>query len=438
MIVRHVSIQRITPEDGRQYWVGYYDKQPWNLLQDRLLIHRTERVDGFPAADERCEIGTMRGGAFEPAATTSAWNWQQGAHLRWHHCGGDESLLFNDLDADGQPISRWVTPEGRERRRITSALYCVTPDASIGLTLSFGRLTRLRPEYGYPAVDDTHPDIPAPTDDGVWRVDLDSGEKTLLCSIASLAALNSPQLDLTSRSAPHQHVNHIMVNPCGERCCFLHRYEREDGILQSRLFTVGIDGSGLRLLMEGMVSHYDWLDDSRVIAWGGKRRLLGSGTNTVGMQPRLMNLARRTLKPMYYALGKPRILMNRIVGDSYLVITDSVPAETQVFAKGELTCDGHNTFLRRDGFPPRWMLTDGYPDMQSRQPLYLWDIDANRGYEIGRFDTPRRLDGISRVDLHPRFSRDGSTVCFDSAMSGTRAVYAAEVRGLVSAQESVS
>lgn len=435
MIVRHLPIERLSPDDGKHYWIGYYDKQPWSTHGDRVLAHRAPFCDRFPRAGESCEIGTIRAGDFEPAATTRAWNWQQGTHLRWHGDRGEEALLFNDIDDDGRPIARWVTPDGRERRSIPTPLYSVTPDGSVGLTLSFGRLTHLRPEYGYPAITDTHADQPAPSDDGIWRVNLCNGEKIMLCSIADLARISPGAIDLFATDAPHQHVNHIMVNPSGTRCCFMHRYQRDDGILQSRLFTIGLDGSGLRLLMEGMVSHYDWRDDGHITAWGGKRRFLGGGSDAGGLKPRVMNIARRTLKPMYYAMGKPRFLMNRIVGDSYLDIPDRTGFEPEVFAKGELTCDGHNTFLRRPGAATRWMLTDGYPDLKSRQPLYCWDLNADAGYEIGRYDTPRQLDGDIRVDLHPRFSRDGSAACIDSAMEGGRAIYRVDLSDLISLAE---
>lgn len=429
MIVEHLPIERLSPDDALHYWVGYYDKQPWNRAGDRVLAHRAAFCDRFPSPGEACEVGTLHDGAFQQAATTRAWNWQQGAHLRWSDAPGVESLMFNDLDDAGAPVTRWVTADGREVRRIPTPVYAVTPDGRTGLTLSFGRLSRLRPEYGYPALADAHAGEPAPPDDGVWRVDLTTGERAMLCSVADAARVSPGAVDLCAPDAPHQHVNHVMVNPSGTRCCFLHRYDRDDGILQSRLFTVGLDGSGLRLLMEGMVSHYDWLDDGRIVAWGGRRRLLGSGASR-GPRARVMNLARRTLKPVYYAMGKPRFLMNRVVGDSYLVIPDQSGAPTTPFARGELTCDGHNTFLRRgprtpDG-RPRWMLTDGYPDLKSRQPLFLWDLQNDSGREIGRYPTPRELDGAVRVDLHPRFSRNGSLICLDSAMTGSRAIYAVD------------
>ena len=125
------------------------------------------------------------------------------------------------------------------------------------------------------------------------------------------------------------------------------------------------------------------------------------------------------------------------MGDSYIIIPDEPNAQTTTFAKGQLTCDGHNTFYRGSddpsaSAPNQWMITDGYPDMKFKQPLYLWDLKDNQGYEIGRYQTPKELDGPLRIDLHPRFSRDGHTICIDSAMDNARAIYAINISPLTS------
>jgi hypothetical protein len=137
-------------------------------------------------------------------------------------------------------------------------------------------------------------------------------------------------------------------------------------------------------------------------------------------------LAKRSLRPIYRALGRPRWLMNRVMKDSYMLFRDAEGAQPDVFAKGELTTDGHCTWSR-DG---RWVLTDGYPD-GGFQPLLVFDSASGRCVRVGRYRSPRRFDGPVRVDLHPRFSRDGRWVCIDSAMDDRRAMYAVDVSAVV-------
>lgn len=413
MIQHPRPIRKVSPDDGWHYWFGYYDKCPWSPDGTRLLAHRARFCDRFPTPEDAAEVGCIEGWEgdaprFERIGETSAWNWQQGAMARWE----GESVRYN---GDGRPL-----------------VYAVHFGTGAALTLGFGRLSRLRPEYGYPGLADEHPDEPAPSDDGVYRVD-ESG-KRLLISIDQLDRITADGSDRAGGEL-HQHVNHLMFNPSGTRFCFMHRFVRTDGILHSRLFTSDLEGKDIRLLFEGLVSHYDWRDDETILAWAGKRSLLGSANARKSPLQKVMTVARRGLKPVYYAMGKPRFLMNKIMKDSYLLIRDvdvrspDAP-QPEPFAKGELTTDGHCTFNRGGPEPGRWVLTDGYPDMKSRQPLFLWDCLENKGYEIGRYFTPGELDGDIRVDLHPRFNRDATLVCIDSAMDGRRGMYVVDVSAL--------
>lgn len=431
----------VTPPDDPEalgewhYFFGYYDKCPWNVSGARMLAHRAGFVDHFPTPTDMCEIGTLDPDArvFRPLASTGAWNWQQGAQLQWINWLGDardERILFNSRREDDRLETVVVRADGSARVVIEHPTYTVSPNGRTMLSLAFERLSHCRPEYGYAGLEDPHQVNPAPKHSGVWRVDLATGRREMLVSIAELAAHRENQMGV----GRVHHVNHLMFNPSGNRFCFMHRFERADGITHSRLFTLGTDGSELRLLFEGLVSHYDWIDDSTILAWAGRRKLLGGGgTGSGGVAKRAMTMARRSLKPIYYAMGKPRWMMSRIVGDSYLRIPDVEDAQATPFARGDLATDGHCTVARRGPGAGRWVLTDGYPDMKSRQPLFMYDVSKGVAHEIGRYPTPRSLDGPTRVDLHPRFDRGGSRVCVDSAMDGRRRMYVVDVSALTGA-----
>ena len=60
------------------------------------------------------------------------------------------------------------------------------------------------------------------------------------------------------------------------------------------------------------------------------------------------------------------------------------------------------------------MLTDTGPDVENPQDLHLWDWAEERKVILGRFLSPPPFRGEIRRDLHPRWSRDGRQVCFDS------------------------
>ena len=391
-----------------------------------MLAHRASFCDRFPSENDPVEIGYFdfsRDGAFICIGETTAWNWQQGAQLQWVTVSGREQVLFNQRYRNGV-FAALHDPESNEESRLSAPVYTVSKNSSVALTLNYGRLFKVRQDYGLSGVPDTFGEELAPSQDGIYRFDFPNGNPRLILSIAEIAMMEPNPM---GEGRKHW-VNHLMFNPAGNRFCFLHRFERTDGIVHSRLMSANQDGTELRLLFEGLVSHYDWMDDGRIFAWAGRRSLLTGGS---GKRGGIGSAIRKCLKPVYYALGKPRILMQKIVGDSYFIINDMVEKKSLEVAKGILTSDGHCTVS-----PDRkWMLTDGYTDAKNRLPLYVWNLDEEWAVELGRYDTPPHLDGPLRVDLHPRFSHDGRKICIDSAMDGARNMYILDASGIVGATQ---
>jgi Tol biopolymer transport system component len=79
----------------------------------------------------------------------------------------------------------------------------------------------------------------------------------------------------------------------------------------------------------------------------------------------------------------------------------------------------------------RWILNDTYPDAEQKRGVYLYDTQSGRRTDLGRFYSPPELKDDYRVDLHPRWSRDGGAVCFDSAHKGSRQLYVMDVTAVV-------
>ena len=408
---------------SRHFFFGYYDKTPWDAAGRRILAHRTTFLDRFPNPEGRTDVGffsTDGTGKYMKLAETTAWNWQQGSQLQWlpDNDGGGQRVMFNDR-RENRLVSVILNPDNGKAQTVDSSIYTLHPSGRTALTLNYARLFDMRMDYGISGLADSWRDVLCPSDDGIYSVDLNTGHRSLIVSILQVAAIQPNPL---GEYAKHW-VNHMMFNPSGRRFCFLHRFNRPDGITHSRLFSADSDGRNLRLLFEGMVSHYSWRDDTTILAWAGKRSILGGSSHRSSA---LASRLRRCLKPVYYAMGKPRILMQKIMRDSFYLVEDSEQAMAERFAYGKLTSDGHCTFS-----PDRtWVLTDGYTDRQNRLPLFLYSTQTEEVIEIGRFPTPRELDGPIRVDLHPRFNADGTKVCIDSAMDGTRQMYVIDVSGI--------
>jgi len=421
-------IECVTPADDGQYFVGYYDKNPWSAGGKRLLAHRAQILDREPTPSDIVDLGAIDledpAKPFHVFARSSLWNWQQGTMLRWMP-GSSKQVIYNVRQGDPDTESLDIGPLGAavihdletgQKRALDRPCYVLSPDGESSLSLSFARLAGTRPDYGHAGVEDPTVAADLPEDDGVWRTDVASGRSELILPIAPVAAHDPVPFGEGRR----HWVNHLMINPSGTRFCFLHRFWRPDGNMHTRLFTAAMDGADLRLVMQGMVSHYDWLDDHTLVAWAGERRLLALGA--APDRPSLRRLILRSLKPIYYALGKPRWMMRRFVGDSYMLLRDD-GRPNEKFAQGELVTDGHCTVSR----DRRWLLTDGYTIGDNELPLFMYRMPDGPVTELGRFPTPRELDGPVRCDLHPRFNQDATKICVDTAFEGARKIHLIDV-----------
>jgi hypothetical protein len=128
-----------------------------------------------------------------------------------------------------------------------------------------------------------------------------------------------------------------------------------------------------------VVSHVAWRDDQHVLVYGTVRELG---------------------EAYHYVLFRDRSTEYELVG-------------TEAF-----TSDGHPQFSP----DARWILTDTYPDHLRVQYLALYDTRHRRRYDIAKLRSPFKFSGDLRCDLHPRWNRAGTAVCFDSAHTGERAL----------------
>ena len=377
----------------RFHWRGYYDKLLFDPTDRFVLANQVEFEGRSPKADDTIRVGMIDTGDADrwiELGSTRAWNWQQGCMLQWVP-GTDSRVAWNDRE-DGRFVTRLLDVKSGEGRTLPHPFYCLSPDGGTAFAPDFRRLNDTRPGYGYAGIVDPNRDELAPDDAGIWRMDMRTGEQRLIFSFADAARIPfAGRPDSAFGPASKHWFNHLLCNPDGTRLFFLHRWRAPaDKSFCTRALTMDFDGRNVFVLDPwGETSHFVWRDPRHVFAWA------------------------------WHPSHK----------DRFYVFEDRTENVTVVGAD-VMTQNGHNTYV--PGSNGHWVLNDTYPDADTLQHLYLYNVLTNRKVPIEDFPSPPAYRGEWRCDLHPCASRTGTKVVFDSAHRGGRQVYIADISSIKS------
>ena len=353
---------------NQHLFFGYYDIQ--QIQGDKMLVMSVPRKANTKKDSAKLFWVSLSDGKFHELGQTRAWCWQQGARLRWHPTRPD-TVMYNDLEGQSY-VCRVADLDGRILKTIPKAMYDITADGQYGLSLNYSRLQRLRPGYGYNTLPDATVGEKVPENDGIFLVNLETGEEKLVISYEQLLR-NVPE----TGNQMH-YVNHISIAPDGSRFLFFHLWTPAvGGRWSGRLCTARLDGTDLRCVEDGFIpSHY---------CWGGSDRLL---ITSVGFG------------------GAP----------SYYYQYDLTAGTKTKIDNPRLVQDGHPTYLS-DG---QCFLTDTYPLSGSMQRLFQSNqADA----PICQIYSDPRLFEEKRCDLHPRLTPNDEIITIDSTFrDGKRSV----------------
>lgn len=372
------DIVRVSPDDGAEYFFGYYDKSPWDASGRYMLCMKAQDTWSEVAPLVPVElllIDTQNNNSIRKLGESRSWNVQQGCMLQWLESTSKKQVIYNDF-REGTFCSVIFDVESGEERLIKSPVYSVSMDGTTALSLDFTRLHRLRKGYGYANIEELTRNEKLPKSCCIWKVDLKSGTVNTLLNYTDFASFE-PRKEM--QNAEHK-VNHLMISPNGKRFMVLHRWYNGHR-KYSRLVTCNMDGTEMyNLSDDDMVSHCYWKSDDEILAFENKH---GSG-------------------PGYY------------------LMKDKTKEYKHLWK--ELCADGHPSYSP-DG---KLVVTDSYPDRARVASIRIMENDDL--VQIARVFAPFRYDNDTRCDLHPRWSRDSKSICFDSVFEGHRGLYIINVK----------
>ncbi len=287
---------------------------------------------------------------------TTAWNWQQGARLQWRP--GSEEILWNDRAEDGTHyVCRVYNFKTGARRTLPRPVYTPSPDGATALTHDFERM-----KHGgtpYVGIADKYAGQIAPKETGIWKMDLNTDDSTLIMSLEKIARIAYPKGPPASGCL---YVFREGWNPGGSR--FITFLKDPDNRFD-KAFSMTPDGTDVRYLYN-LPSHHEWRDDRRLLDGRGYYLYKDDGT------------------------GK---------------------AEDRLF---ESSCNGHASYLPGPGGD--WIISDTYA-VDGYQHLFLYHVPTKRFMPLAKLKSTAPTN-IYRVDLHPRLSRDGRTISIDATHEG--------------------
>lgn len=383
------NIIRVSPNDPyHEYFFGYYDKSPWDITDRYMLCMKANDTWSDVSPKEPAEIiliDTEKDESdierYKTIASTHSWNVQQGCMLQWLGPDYSKRIIYNDF-RKGKYCSVVLTIASGEERILPVPVYSVSADGSFALTLDFSRLYNLRPGYGYYNEKELTDGVPLPDTVAIWKVDLKSGDVTPLLRYTDFATFK-PRKEMLESGTVHK-VNHIMLNPRGNRFMVLYRWFNRQR-KYTRLITCNVDGSDMYVLSDDdMVSHCFWKDDNHILAFENKKES----------------------------------------GPGYYLMEDRT--NSYVHCWTQFANDGHPSYSP----DRRLIITDSYPDRVRMASINLMDGDETNcdNKTIARVFAPFKYDNDTRCDLHPRWNRTSSVICFDSVHEGNRKVYISPVK----------
>ena len=270
-----VEISQLTHGPKHHFfgYIGHVKNTPWNGNGRYMVVLRVGFQDHMPAPAEAADVALIdmaNANSVSAVDQCRAWNPQQGTMFYWNPKASNTELFFNDRDLKTNRIFTVRYDIGRGKR-IKEYRYDDTPFGNSGvaqnggyfLGINYGRLARLRPVTGYPGAYDWNPNEPAPDNDGIFIVEIDSGKKRLLVSFQQLAQLigaKRPEV-----AGKHLFINHTLWNRDDNRIYFYVRGNFEKSGSIDVPCTIHPDGSNLFMHTQFIGGHPEWESGPRVI-----------------------------------------------------------------------------------------------------------------------------------------------------------------------------
>ncbi|WP_154856963.1 hypothetical protein [Cyclobacterium xiamenense] len=362
---RYFSGLEIISAGYKNEFGGYFNLPIGNKLGDVLFQGTDQTASSWPPKGELA-ICIRESGATDARtlAYSRAWNWQQGAFLRWF---SEDLLCFNDYDSNTKTYCvKIMDKQGRLVRQIDSPLGAIDFSGSVGVSYSFERLAILREDYGYFAKELSNEREILTEPIAFSLVDLNSGGLVHRVSFDDLR-------DITEVQPENDKVNHFEFSPDGKKVAYLYRYW-VDQVKITKMMVFDLEKKSHTVIgNEKFYSHFCWIDTEQILVFGQLEE-----------------------ENKFFVINC--VSQKKFIPDFFVPPHDSHPA----------TKTGKR------------IVFDSYPSFFRKSNILVVDTVNGTRTSIGRYLHHPTFRGVNRVDHHPRFNQDERRVYIDLPLGRER------------------
>lgn len=282
-----LSVEQITHGSNHTFfgYIGHVQNIPWNESERYILALSSTFQDHLPEGHEPADvllIDTHDNYSVKKIEESRGWNPQQGTMFYWNPLAPETQFFFNDRDPETGKVF-CVLYDITQGKRIRKYHFDDHPIGNGGLmqeggwfaAINYARMARLRAVTGYKGATDWTEGVKHPKDDGIFKVNTETADHSLLVSFEQIAAI-------IRESEPHIEelalfINHTLWNREGDRLFFFARAGYSNNKNYPRInapFVVNADGSGLKRLTTFFGGHPEWDYGHRMLGAIDSRQII--------------------------------------------------------------------------------------------------------------------------------------------------------------------
>lgn len=358
------------------YFFGFHDVTPFSEGSSKILSNHLLIPLRMPSEEDTLEVGYFDGINFSiwhKIGETHAWNYHKGARLQWVN---QNEVIYND-SVQRRLVSKILNIYTGDVKNIDFPIDTVSYGGQFATSFSYGRLQYNMPGYGYVIGDEAYSNEDAPSETGLFLVDLENNTRTLLLSLNEISEF----LHEDSMEGKMHFVTHTEFSFDNRYIAFLHRWYKGTSRNTRLIVFDRVTKQMMASPTTGMVSHYAWNHQNGIVAYC-----------------RVENV------------------------DSHVYFSGPDMKEWKRCGYPKLNSDGHHHFIDDD-----WFLVDTYPDKWRHVKLYKVNRKTDEVILLADAKSPKKFVSPSehkhwKCDLHPRCSADGKWISFDSVHTGVRSL----------------